>query len=104
MDNNKMFSMIISSKYFLRNNAATRMILTLVILLQISAVCGQNNPLPAIKGAFSDFSVHRVVEKLFVHTDKKFYVAGEIVWFKIYEVAGSDNRPADLSKVAYVEL
>jgi hypothetical protein len=43
-------------------------------------------------------------EKLFVHTDKNFYVAGEILWFKIYAVDATTHRPLKLSKVAYVEI
>ena len=43
-------------------------------------------------------------EKLFIHTDKTFYVAGEIIWFKVYCVEASSHQPLDLSKVAYVEL
>src|ERR1700712_5610677 len=36
-------------------------------------------------------------EKLFVHTDKDFYLAGEICWFKLYDVEGSSHHPLDLS-------
>ena len=43
-------------------------------------------------------------EKLFVHTDKSFYLTGETIWFKIYHIDGSSHKPIDLSKVAYVEL
>jgi hypothetical protein len=43
-------------------------------------------------------------EKLFVHTDKSFYLAGEVLWYKIYAVDGAYHRPLDLSKVAYVEI
>jgi hypothetical protein len=43
-------------------------------------------------------------EKLYVHTDKNFYTAGEIVWFKIYNCTDSSNIPAISSKVVYVEL
>ena len=43
-------------------------------------------------------------EKIFVHTDKDFYVAGEIAWFKLYAVDASSHKPLELSKVAYVEL
>lgn len=42
-------------------------------------------------------------EKLFVHTDKDFYLAGEVAWFKIYAV-DDQNRPADISRIAYAEL
>lgn len=43
-------------------------------------------------------------EKIYLHINKSFYVAGEILWFKIYCVDGSNNKPLGLSKVAYVEL
>lgn len=43
-------------------------------------------------------------EKIYVHTDKNFYLAGEIVWFKVYYVDGDLHRPLELSKVAYVEV
>lgn len=42
-------------------------------------------------------------EKIFVHTDKEFYLAGEICWFKVYMVDAGLHRPLDLSKVAYLE-
>ncbi len=43
-------------------------------------------------------------EKLFVHTDKVFYMAGEILWYKIYATDAFLQQPLDLSKVTYVEL
>ncbi len=46
---------------------------------------------------------HHLQEKLYLHTDKEFYLAGEICWFKVYTVDGSSQVPIDLSKVAYLE-
>lgn len=43
-------------------------------------------------------------EQLYVHTDKKSYLAGEIIWFKLYYLQAGTYLPLDLSKVAYVEL
>lgn len=43
-------------------------------------------------------------EKLFVHTDKEFYLSGELCWFKCYVVSGLTHKPLSISKVAYVEL
>ena len=43
-------------------------------------------------------------EKLFVHTDKTFYLAGEHLWFKVYSVDGDNKRSDNLSKVAYLEV
>ena len=45
-----------------------------------------------------------VQEKIFAHTDKDFYLAGEILWLKLYVVDAGFHRPLDLSKVAYVEI
>jgi hypothetical protein len=43
-------------------------------------------------------------EKIFVHTDKDFYLTGEVCWFKCYDVSALSLRPLDLSKVGYVEV
>lgn len=43
-------------------------------------------------------------EKIFLHTDKNFYLAGEIVWFKMYYVDGASHLPTDISKAGYVEI
>src|SRR4051812_34233918 len=43
-------------------------------------------------------------EKLFLHTDRSFYLTGETLWLKIYNVDAALNRPLSLSKVAYVEI
>jgi hypothetical protein len=45
-----------------------------------------------------------LMEKVFVHTDKSFYLPGQIIWYKVYAVDAATNRPVDLSKVAYVEV
>ena len=42
-------------------------------------------------------------EKLFLHTDKEVYLAGELCWFKLYVIDADTHRPLDLSKVGYVE-
>jgi hypothetical protein len=42
-------------------------------------------------------------ETAYIHCDKIFYQAGDIIWFKLY-LAGQPHIPSDLSVVAYVEL
>ena len=58
----------------------------------------------ALEKQFSDYSRNNPKEKIFVHTDKSFYVPGEIIWFKVYVVDSRFHTPVDLSKVAYVEV
>ena len=43
-------------------------------------------------------------EKMFVHTDKTVYLAGELMWFKIYQVDGYVHEPLDVSKISYIEI
>ncbi|HTQ63270.1 MAG TPA: hypothetical protein VMI12_00655 [Puia sp.] len=71
-------------------------------------VCGsasaQSDIANDIGSQLNQYRAHALQEKLFVHTDKSFYVAGEIVWFKVYNVDASYNKPLDLSKIAYLEI
>ncbi|HTL08382.1 MAG TPA: hypothetical protein VL307_09010 [Chitinophagaceae bacterium] len=53
---------------------------------------------------FSAYQSQHLQEKLFVHTDKNFYLAGEICWFRVYVADAFFNRPLPLSKLAYVEV
>ena len=53
--------------------------------------------------AVDEYRRAHLQEKLFVHTDKEFYLAGEICWFKLYDVDAGTHRPLDISKVAYLE-
>ncbi|HEY2649356.1 MAG TPA: hypothetical protein VGI38_09175, partial [Puia sp.] len=43
-------------------------------------------------------------EKIYLQTDKSFYISGELLWFKSYVVDASRNKFFSLSKVAYVEV
>ncbi|WP_234735383.1 hypothetical protein [Tellurirhabdus bombi] len=43
-------------------------------------------------------------EKIFVHTDRSFYMTGELMAFKLYYVDGTLHKPLDMSKVAYLDL
>src|SRR4051812_43269702 len=43
-------------------------------------------------------------EQLYVHTDKDFYLAGELCWFRIYAMDAATHRPAGISKVGYIEI
>lgn len=60
--------------------------------------------LQQLESRFDEFRQSDLQEKLFVHLNKRFFVTGEVLWFKIYDINGSTNAPLDLSKVAYVEL
>ena len=43
-------------------------------------------------------------EKLYLHTDKDIYQAGDTIWFRSYTVNAFTNTPAIISRLIYVEL
>jgi hypothetical protein len=57
-----------------------------------------------IRAALSNYNSQYLQEKIYLHSDKSFYVSGEIVWFKIYTLAAGPDSLLDISKVAYVEI
>lgn len=73
----------------------------LAVLVSFSC---QAQTLNEIQGSFNNYRHDALHEKIFVHTDKGAYVTGEILWFKLYVVDGSYNKPLNLSKVAYAEV
>jgi len=84
-------------------NRATFLVILFILLLCKTQMQAQE-PLTAIPGQFKQYCNNTHSEKMYVHTDKEFYVAGELLWFKIYNVDGTLYQPADLSKIAYVEI
>jgi hypothetical protein len=50
------------------------------------------------------FSSYLPQEKVYIHTDNTDYFLGETIWFKAYVVQSDLHKPANLSKVLYVEL
>src|ERR1700712_1800097 len=79
------------------------MIFCSALLICLAAI-SQSAVTSDLQDKFTQYQLHSLQEKIFVHTDKTFYLAGEIIWFKIYNVDESFNKPIDLSKVAYVEI
>jgi hypothetical protein len=79
--------------------------LTVIItLFSITGGQAQNADENALRQQFADYRENVLQEKIFLHTDKAFYLAGEICWFKIYCVDAFFHRPLPLSKLAYVEI
>lgn len=62
----------------------------------------QSDTLTALTQRFINDTKGMIGEKIFVHTDKSFYVSGETMWFKIYVL--QEHKPSAMSKVAYVDL
>lgn len=76
----------------------------LAILLTSVKQSDAQDVFAAIPERFKQYNNRNQSEKLYVHTDKNFYLAGELMWFKVYNVDGSHYKPASLSKIAYIEI
>lgn len=76
----------------------------LTLLLQRTLLPAQDAVTNNIIQQFNAYRTNNLQEKLYVHTDKNFYTAGETCWFKIYATDASFNKPLGLSKIAYVEI
>ena len=77
----------------------------LLIFLPLAARLRAQNQLAAnLQQQFLSYQQQSLQEKLFVHTDKTFYLAGEIIWCKVYAVDASFHKPIDLSRITYIEI
>ena len=74
------------------------------LLAIISNVQAQQVNPDSIASRFEKFNANNLQEKIFVHTDREMYLAGEILWFKLYYTNAGTNKLLDLSKIGYVEV
>jgi hypothetical protein len=78
--------------------------ITLFFLLSCLVLDASYAQLTTVKSKFDRYLNDNLQEKIFVHTDKDAYLAGEIIWFKIYATEAYTHRPINISKVAYLEI
>ena len=81
-------------------------IVSIVILFLLGGFYshGQSPVAYELANQLNTYSRQNLQEKIFAHTNKSFYVCGEILWFKLYNVDAYLNKPLTISKIAYVEL
>ena len=80
------------------------LLLLSLLFITVGARLSAQSTVNTIKAVFSQYKAHTFSEKIYAHTDKNYYLAGEILWFKLDNTDATFHKPADLSKVAYVEL
>ena len=90
-----------SQMFFL---VSSKMRFTPFCLLISLTVMGQDPFLDKVAASLNLYEANEQNEKIYLQTDKSFYISGEICWFKSYVVDASLHNPFSLSKVAYVEL
>ena len=57
-----------------------------------------------IESSLAKYNQYNLQEKIYVHTDRSFYLCGEVLWFKAYVTNAANNHPLSLSKVVYIEV
>jgi len=77
---------------------------TLFCLAVFVPLKSQGQALTNLNNKLANYQRNTLQEKLYVHINKNAYVTGDILWFKIYNADGSNNKLLDVSKVACVEL
>jgi hypothetical protein len=75
-----------------------------IFLLNTGLLSAQNQLTENLQKTFDNYQSNIPQEKLFVHTDKSFYLAGETVWFKVYAVDASSHKPLGTSSITYIEI
>jgi hypothetical protein len=73
------------------------------LLLSFTAAHSQTST-GNLEEKFGKYAEHAIQEKLYMHIDRNFYLAGDILWCKLYIVDASLHQPLDISKVAYIEV
>jgi hypothetical protein len=76
----------------------------LFFLLPCGLLRAQNQQADVLQQQFHNYQTNTLQEKLFVHTDKTFYLAGETIWFKLYAIDASFHKPLMTSVIAYTEI
>lgn len=78
-----------------------------ILLLFIIINCtltGQNNFINRTNSYFTKLWVEMPQEKVYLHTDKPYYSAGDSIWFKAYVINATTHLPNTKSNFVYVEL
>jgi hypothetical protein len=86
--------------------ADMKKIAAVLLLFAMSSGCllAQQAPLDTVVRKFSQYRESNLQEKIYAHLDQAFYLTGETLWFKLYDVDGSFHKPLGVSSVAYAEL
>ena len=78
--------------------------LVTILFLVASAISGQNYFNQLITDNLNNYRLNKYPEKIYIHTDKTFYVNNETIWFSAYLVNGITHQKSNKSLLLYTEL
>ncbi len=76
----------------------------IALAMNVGELQAQVPKFEVIEGKFTEARERALQEKLYMHIARDFYLTGETMWVRIYQVDATHHRPVNLSKVAYVEI
>jgi len=82
-------------------------VLLLTLVLQGQVTCAQNNTGSALKHILNSLTLRadsQAIEKIYLHTDKIAYAAGDTIWFKAYLFNAAYFTAPKKSGIAYIEI
>lgn len=82
------------------------MTITLLASLVLSSLSFRKeiDPMQTLAQKLVEYYARFPQEKIYVQTDKPYYLGGETIWFRAYLVKASGHKLSTLSKKVYVEL
>ena len=81
-----------------------RLITVLFVLFNCIFTYSQSIPIDSIFSRMEQQAMLYPTEKIYLHTDRNVYAAGDDIWMKAYVVNGITNIPTKQSRYVYVTL
>lgn len=75
-----------------------------ILLPLILTGAGNQDIIRQLQDALASFNEKFPQEKVYIQTDKTYYIPSESIWYKGYLVNASDNKPSRTGDVVYIEL
>lgn len=76
----------------------------LLVVGIVSFTPKDNDPVEKLVAALQKWTDTQPQEKVYLHTDKPYYVVGDTIWFKTYVTVGSKHQLSALSGAVYIDL
>lgn len=76
----------------------------LVVIPGILLSSSSSEPIQNILSGYKKYLEELPQEKIFIHSDRPYYLAGETMWLKVYLTAGAYHEPSPFSHTIYIEL
>ena len=79
-------------------------LLFIILLCNVVTLYGQRNVPDTLEFLFENQLSLFPQEKIYLHTDKPYYISGEKIWFRAYIADAVTHIPFSISRYTYVEL